>query len=66
MENHEQVNLYLDRDKAGISCVQKALQWNQHLYKDQSHLYSNHKDLNDWLVNKQPDIKQGQKIGRSF
>lgn len=66
MENHEQVNLYMDRDKAGISCVQKALQWNQHLYKDQSHLYSNHKDLNDWLVNKQPDIKQGQKIGRSF
>lgn len=66
MENHEQINLYLDRDKAGINYVQEALQWNQHLYKDRSHLYSNHKDLNDWLVNKQPDIKQGQKIGRSF
>ena len=66
MENHDQVNLYLDRDKAGINCIQEALQWNQYLYKDRSHLYSNHKDLNDWLVNKQPDIKQGQKIGRSF
>ncbi len=66
MESHEQVHLYLDRDKAGIYCVQEALKWNQYLYKDQSHLYSNHKDLNDWLVNKQPDIKQGQKIGRSF
>ena len=66
MEKHEQVNLYLDRDKAGINCIQEALKWNQYLYKDQSHLYSNHKDLNDWLVNKQTDIKQGQKIGRSF
>lgn len=66
MENHVQVNLYLDRDKAGINCIQEALNWNQHLYKDQSHLYSNHKDLNDWLVNKQPGIKQGRKIGRSF
>ncbi|NCI49195.1 DNA primase [Sediminibacterium roseum] len=66
MENHEQVNLYLDRDKAGINCTQEALKWNQYLYKDQSHLYSNHKDLNDWFVKKQPDIKQGQKIGRSF
>lgn len=66
MEKHERVNLYLDRDKAGINCVQEALKWNQHLYKDQSHLYSNHKDLNDWLVNKQPDIKQGRRIGRSF
>lgn len=66
MENHEQVNLYLDRDKAGMNCVQEALKWNQYLYKDRSHLYGNHKDLNDWLVNKQPDIKQGQKIGKSF
>lgn len=66
MEDHERINLYLDRDKAGTNCVQEALQWNQHLYKDQSYLYGNQKDLNDWLVNKQPDIKQGQKIGRSF
>jgi hypothetical protein len=66
MENHEQVNLYLDRDKVGVNFVQEALKWNQYLYKDLSHLYSNYKDLNDWLVNKQPDIKQGQKIGRSF
>ncbi len=57
MEKHEQVNLYLDRDKAGKICVQEALKWNQHLYKDQSHLYSQHKDLSEWLVNRQPDIK---------
>ncbi len=66
MEKHEQVNLYLDRDKAGMNCVQEALKWNQHLYKDQSHLYSQHKDLNDWLVNNQPDIKHSQKLGRFF
>lgn len=66
MENHEQINLYLDRDKAGINCIQEALKWNQHLYKDQSRLYGNHKDLNEWLVNKQLEIKQGQRIGRPF
>lgn len=66
MEKHEQVNLYLDRDKAGMNCVQKALKWNQHLYKDQSHLYGRHKDLNEWLVNRQPDIQHSQKIGRYF
>lgn len=66
MEKHERVNLYLDRDKAGMNCVQEALKWNRHLYQDQSHLYSQHKDLNDRLIHRQPDIKHSQQIGRFF
>ena len=29
MDKHELVNLYLDRDNAGIKCTQKALEWDQ-------------------------------------
>lgn len=66
MEKHEQVNLYLDRDKAGMNCTQQAFKWSQHTYRDQSHLYRHHKDLNDWLVHMQPGIKYSQKTGRFF
>ncbi|GAA4445250.1 toprim domain-containing protein [Ravibacter arvi] len=66
MERYQEVNLYLDRDKAGMNHIQEALQWNPDLYKDQSLLYGNHKDLNDWLVSKLPDKKQGLRIRRAF
>lgn len=49
IEKHEQVNLYLDRDRAGMKYTAQAIEWNRELYKDQSHLYTGHKDLNDWL-----------------
>lgn len=66
MERHQEVNLYLDRDKAGMNQAREALAWNPDLYKDQSHLYGNHKDLNDWLISKPPDKKQRWKLGRAF
>lgn len=49
MEKHGQINLYLDRDNAGMKYTAAALKLNTK-YHDQSALYSNHKDLNDWLV----------------
>ncbi|RKR84407.1 Toprim domain-containing protein [Mucilaginibacter gracilis] len=49
MEQHTKVNLYLDRDQAGIKCTAQAIEWNGKQYKDQSGLYAGHKDLNDWL-----------------
>jgi len=66
MEKHRQVNLYLDRDKAGIKCTEQSLKTNHHLYKDQSHFYKDYKDLNDWLKSRPPDVKQSRRIGRSF
>jgi DNA primase len=50
MEQHEQINLYLDRDKAGQNCTRYALSLSRK-YKDESQLYKNHKDLNDWIMN---------------
>ncbi len=66
MERHQEVNLYLDRDTAGMNHVKEALTWNLDLYKDQSHLYGYHKDINDWLISKPPDKKQRWKLGRAF
>ncbi len=48
MEKNDLINLYLDRDNAGFKCTQNALGWNKK-YNDQSHLYKNHKDLNEFF-----------------
>ncbi len=50
MEAHEAVNLYFDRDTTGQNYSRYALSLSDK-YKDESHLYQHHKDLNDWLVN---------------
>lgn len=50
METHEGIRLYLDRDTTGQDYSQYALSLSNK-YKDESHLYKLHKDLNDWLIN---------------
>jgi hypothetical protein len=50
MEQHWAVRLYLDRDTTGQRITRRALSMNER-YIDESKLYKNHKDLNDWLVN---------------
>lgn len=57
LDEHQKVHLYLDRDEAGKKYTQTALQWNQK-YTDQSHLYKNHKDLNDYLISQSQQLKQ--------
>jgi Toprim-like/CHC2 zinc finger len=65
MEKHERVSLYLDRDEAGVKLTKEALERNPEKFTDQSILYKNYKDLNDWL--KQPEEhKQFKKHGRSI
>ncbi len=50
MEKHETIRLYLDRDAAGQNYSRYALSLCNR-YKDESNLYQNQKDFNDWLVN---------------
>lgn len=50
MEQHQGIRLYLDRDPAGKKCTQYALSLSEK-YLDDSCLYQNHKDLNDWAMN---------------
>lgn len=50
MEQHQSIRLYLDRDDAGQKYCRSALSMSNK-YTDESKLYKNHKDLNDWMVN---------------
>jgi hypothetical protein len=64
MEQHQQINLYLDRDVAGIKHAQKALRWSKK-YIDKSQFYQNHKDLNDYLIHQGHQQKYIQKLGKA-
>ena len=50
LEKHNTIRLYLDRDATGQNCSRYALSLSSN-YKDESSLYQNHKDFNDWIVN---------------
>jgi len=65
MEKHDKVNLYLDRDTAGIKCTKEALESNPNKFTDKSFLYENKKDLNDWLSQKN-EVKRSQNFRRSI
>jgi hypothetical protein len=60
MEQHEHVKLYLDHDETGQNCTRYALSLSNK-YKDESGLYKNHKDLNDWVMNIGKVQKKGLK-----
>jgi hypothetical protein len=57
MEQHDKINLYLDRDEAGLKSTETALRWDKK-YIDKSYLYKSWKDLNEYLVNQSIDQKR--------
>ena len=65
MEQHEHIGLWLDRDTTGLAYTKYALSLNKG-YVDESHLYSKHKDLNDWLTKKEMVPKKQIKQKISF
>ena len=50
MENHQSIRLYFDQDETGQSYTRRALSLSTK-YSDESGLYANYKDLNDWAIN---------------
>ncbi len=50
MEEHECIRLYFDHDTTGQNYSRYALSLSNK-YKDESHLYRCHNDLNEWLIN---------------
>lgn len=49
MEQHDQIHLFLDRDKAGMKWMNEALNWSDK-YIDKSGAYTSFKDLNEYLI----------------
>lgn len=49
MEDHKNILLYLDHDRAGEACLHQALAIDKR-YQDAGTLYKGYKDLNDWMI----------------
>jgi hypothetical protein len=62
MEKHKLVQLYLDQDVPGQNATKRALDWGNK-YHDQSALYKEHKDLNDWMINSRQTNSKKTKPG---
>jgi hypothetical protein len=58
MEQYDCIHLYLDRDKTGQNCTQKAME-SSPKYTDKSGLYKGYNDLNEWTQH----IGKSQKKG---
>ncbi|MEO5997613.1 MAG: toprim domain-containing protein, partial [Chitinophagaceae bacterium] len=57
MLEHGRVHLYLDNDKTGQNCSQKALKIDKEKFQDERGLYQRYNDLNDWLIHIGPSQK---------
>jgi hypothetical protein len=63
MDHYRSIHLLLDRDRRGMEAMELASRWSDK-YKDQSHIYKNYKDLNEWLIkSEKQQIKQSQRRG---
>jgi len=51
LKNYSDIHLFLDNDNAGIKCRSEIIKCFPEA-KDHSGIYSNHKDLNEFLINK--------------
>ena len=49
LDNYEAIHLFLDNDPAGQKCSSFATNLGKK-YINESGLYKNHKDLNEWLI----------------
>ena len=63
LENYEKIDLYFDNDEAGNRAVQ-MIKSEGNDAEDCRVLYSDFKDLNDWLIHKKPPEKVHQIIKR--
>lgn len=56
LKNYSDINLFLDNDTAGIKCKSQIIKLFPEA-KDHSGIYSNHKDLNEFLIHRIKDDK---------
>jgi len=65
LSQYPSIHLYLDRDKKGIEVTKDALALSNK-FRDESLVYENSKDLNEYLMKDQLEIKQSQSRGRKL
>lgn len=65
LEQHSSIHLYLDRDNKGLA-VTKEVSAIGKKYRDESLIYKDHKDLNEYLMKEHFELKQSQSRGMRF
>ncbi|NCI49787.1 DNA primase [Sediminibacterium roseum] len=65
LEQHPSIHLYLDRDNKGLMVTKEVVALGRK-YRDESTIYKNHKDLNEFLMNQNPEQRQSQRSGMRF
>lgn len=64
-EKHQRIHLFFDNDAAGRKCLLEVQRRSPEKVVDESRIYKEFKDLNDWHINKMSQqINQSRKIGR--
>lgn len=63
LDNYENIELYFDNDEAGNRAVEMIKNENE-IAEDCRVLYSDFKDLNDWLIHKNPSNERQVKLRR--
>jgi hypothetical protein len=65
-EKYQRIHLFLDNDSAGRKCIQEIQKRNPGKVVDESRVYKDFKDLNEWHVqkNQSHQINQSRRIGR--
>ena len=63
LEQYPSIHLYLDRDNKGLSVTKEVLALSRK-YRDESSIYQEHKDLNEFLMNQNSEQRQSQRRGK--
>lgn len=67
LKNYSEIHLFLDNDNAGIKCKSEIIKFFPEA-KDHSGIYSNHKDLNEFLIHRMKNnvaIKTGKQSDKA-
>lgn len=65
LEQYTSIRLFLDRDIKGLEITKEVMALSKK-YHDESLAYKNYKDLNEFLMNQNPEQRQSQRRGMRF
>lgn len=65
LEQYTSIRLFLDRDNKGLEITKEVMALSKK-YRDESLAYKNYKDLNEFMMNQNPEQRQSQRRGMRF
>jgi len=65
LEQYTSIRLFLDRDNKGLEITKEVMALSKK-YHDESLAYKNYKDLNEFMMNQNPEQRESQRRGMRF